>query len=364
MVNNNINKLIDFFTEKPYAFKHAIKTSIAAIFTIIIYQYFNLPDGYWAVITCVVIMQSNIDSGSLELTINLAKRRLIGTASGACVGLILTYMIGPGYWWLLPIIFILIISGSYLTLLYKGFNLFGPTAVIIILLSHQTSITESLAFYRTSEIMLGVIVALVVTITLWPYRLADYLENNIKTRIEPIRTQFTAVSKMISINTFENKWLYINKTLSKRIDADQKYLGHLNSLTGELKNRTLLSLNFEKKLMDDLNNIGSSMPKLPNAFLKSKFITETILHNIHMVIKSLDLFYTNVDSTVSECMVNDLKSSREELFDSFSRFRKDRKILSDDIYSLDESYAAFSFIQAIVSSSKTCDELFGCNSEL
>ena len=143
-------------------------------------------------------MQSNIDSGSLELTIKLAIQRLIGTASGACLGLILTYFIGSSYIWLLFLIAVLIMLGSYLMLFYKGFNLFGPTAIIIILMSHQGPITESIAFYRTIEVILGVVVAVVVTILIWPYRLGDYLENNIRTRIKSIRQQFEYIIEMLT----------------------------------------------------------------------------------------------------------------------------------------------------------------------
>lgn len=88
--------------------------------------------------------------------------------------------------------------GSYLTLFYRGFNIFGPTAIIIILLSHQGPITESIAFYRTIEISLGVVVAVVVTILIWPYRLGDCLENNIRIQVKSIRQQFEYIIEMLT----------------------------------------------------------------------------------------------------------------------------------------------------------------------
>lgn len=208
------DRIYNIFSSNPYRMKHAIKTSIATILTVLIYQYFDLPKGYWAVITAIIIMQSNIDSGSLELTIKLGLQRFIGTASGAFSGLLLTSVIGQSYIWMLVLIIILIVLGSYLTILNKGFSLFGPTSIIIILLSHHGPITESIAFYRTAEIILGVIIAIIVTISLWPLRLSDHLTNNFKRRVNTLKKQFNIVIKTLPSGSIKKEWYYDNQYLS------------------------------------------------------------------------------------------------------------------------------------------------------
>jgi uncharacterized membrane protein YccC len=68
-------------SERYIPVKHAIKTAIAAVLTIVIYQSFNIPEGYWAAISAVIVMQANL-GGSLSTSWN----RLLGSAIGATVG--------------------------------------------------------------------------------------------------------------------------------------------------------------------------------------------------------------------------------------------------------------------------------------
>ncbi len=337
--------------------KHAIKTSIAAILTVLIYQYFNLPNGYWAVITCIVIMQSNIDSGSLELTIRLALQRLIGTTSGAVVGLALIYLIGPSYVWLLILIAILIILGSYLTLLYRGFNLFGPTAIIIILLSHQGPLTESIAFYRTIEIILGVVIAIVVTISLWPYRLSDQLKSNYKRRGEALKKQFSGLLEMLPVGTISKEWLENNMKLTQKINADQQYLRHLAGLKGELREQVLLACKAEKQLMIELKNFGVSIPGMPTSFLEAKELLNVCSDNIQAVVETLGIFIRCDNYEQIKQTVNDLALHRNNMLEVVNKFRQERKATSKEVYSLSESYAVFLFIQAILSCLDICEEL-------
>ncbi len=186
--------------------RHAIKTGIAAVLTTLIYQYLQLPQGYWAVITAVIIMQSNMESGSLEMTLKLAMQRAVGTISGALSGFIVLLLLKPDYWELLLIIFLLIVIGSFLVRLYQGFTLFGPTAIIIILLSYQQTITQGIAMTRSFEILLGLIVAIAVTIFIWPYRMAQHLYENRKQRFQLIYQQFLALLNGCKNQQFSTDW--------------------------------------------------------------------------------------------------------------------------------------------------------------
>lgn len=113
----------------------------------------------------------------------------------------------------------------------------------------------------------------------------------------------------------------------------------------------------EKKLMDELDNVALSIPGLPNFFRKSKVLEKSMLDNIQMVVKCLETFIKNDWCEQVSLILSELKLYRDELSENFNKFRHERKNLSKEIYSLDESYAVFSFIQAMLSSSKVCEEL-------
>ena len=40
--------------------KHAIKTAIAAAASLYLAKFMKMPEGYWAAITAIIVMQSNV----------------------------------------------------------------------------------------------------------------------------------------------------------------------------------------------------------------------------------------------------------------------------------------------------------------
>src|SRR5580658_2767022 len=61
--------------------KQAIKTAIAGVIALYITNLFHLPEGYWAAISALIVMQSNVGA-----TLSASRTRLAGTAIGAVVG--------------------------------------------------------------------------------------------------------------------------------------------------------------------------------------------------------------------------------------------------------------------------------------
>src|SRR5580692_13223638 len=69
--------------------KQAIKTAIAGVISLYLTDLFHLPQGYWAAITALIVMQSNVGA-----TLNASRTRLAGTAIGAVVGGIFVAIFG------------------------------------------------------------------------------------------------------------------------------------------------------------------------------------------------------------------------------------------------------------------------------
>ena len=57
-------------------------------------------------------------------------------------------------------------------------------------------------------------------------------------------------------------------------------------------------------------------------------------------------------------LLDDSLIYRNEFLEAFNNFRQERKKTSKKLYAFDESYAAFLFIQTLVSCSRICEELF------
>src|SRR4030095_997963 len=70
-------------TERP------TRTTVAAIASVLAAQLFGMPEVYWAAITVVIVMQSDVAA-----TFGTSARRFAGTALGAALGATLTTYFG------------------------------------------------------------------------------------------------------------------------------------------------------------------------------------------------------------------------------------------------------------------------------
>src|SRR5262245_65600588 len=64
--------------------KHCLRTTVAAVVSLVTARAFQLPEAYWAAVTTLVITQS-----SLGAALGVSWQRLVGTALGAAVGAVL-----------------------------------------------------------------------------------------------------------------------------------------------------------------------------------------------------------------------------------------------------------------------------------
>lgn len=124
----------------------------------------GLHEGYWAVITCLVIVQ-----GSLGATIGAGITRVAGTAVGAVIG-------GVGALWLrmvwsLPewmILLIVIIPLSVLAVSRPVFRLAPLTGALVLLVTGSSSLGFALS--RVAEIAMGSVIGVLVSLFVLPQR--------------------------------------------------------------------------------------------------------------------------------------------------------------------------------------------------
>jgi uncharacterized membrane protein YccC len=244
--------------------KHAIKTAIAAIICLILYKSFYLPKGYWAVLTAIAVMQSTADTGSLESTWRISLQRLLGTMTGAIIGLSIHVLIYPNYWQLIIILFFLIIAGVYLAYLWPSMKTAGVTAVIILLFAGHQPMSHNYAVLRALEILLGAMVALMVSVLIWPQRMHQYLYKNYLQNMRRTLDLFQAVAKSFSsrkpLSTEQSEAM---RDLLTTVDGEKVHLDHL------MKSRKLLISNIllqQIRLLKNIKTISKSIDDLPEVY--------------------------------------------------------------------------------------------------
>jgi uncharacterized membrane protein YccC len=140
---------------------HAAKTALAATICWWLALWLGLHDGYWGAISAIIVLQSNFGA-----TITASRDRILGTIIGAVLGFTFS-LFGTLPWNYIPAVFVaMVICGLF------GFRsssrLAGVTITIVMLV--QSSSHKAIAFDRVLQVILGIIVALIVTTLIFPDR--------------------------------------------------------------------------------------------------------------------------------------------------------------------------------------------------
>lgn len=149
------------FWQQRHLIINAVKTAIAAALSWWISKCIHLPDGYWASISSVIVLQSNVGS-----TIVASRNRFIGTAIGAAVGILFS-LFGVLPWnYILAIIVSLSLCGIFG--LANSLRISGVTVSIVMLVESAGHLY--LAYFRVSEVFIGIVTALAISTLVLPDR--------------------------------------------------------------------------------------------------------------------------------------------------------------------------------------------------
>jgi uncharacterized membrane protein YgaE (UPF0421/DUF939 family) len=139
----------------------ALRTAVAASASLLVARLLRLPNDYWAVVSCIIVMQS-----TLGTALAVSVQRFAGTAIGAAVAaLAATYFYGNALAYGVSLFAIGMFCWA-LRIERSAFRYAGIALTIVMLTAHIESV-PAVAFHRFLEVSIGIAVALVLTIV-WP----------------------------------------------------------------------------------------------------------------------------------------------------------------------------------------------------
>lgn len=141
--------------------KQAVKTAIAGAISMYVTRVFHWPEGYWAAISALIVMQSNVGA-----TLNASRSRLAGTAVGAVIAGLFVALFGANMLTFALAVAIAFFVCGVLDLAES--QRLATVTVAIIMLTGRANAAWTVALHRFSEVALGIIIALLVSLTLWP----------------------------------------------------------------------------------------------------------------------------------------------------------------------------------------------------
>jgi len=137
---------------------HSARTAVAAVASLLVARLFRLPEPFWAPITTLVITQYS--------ALIVTWRRFVGTALGATLGAVVASRFGPNVLVFGTAVFVLGLLSAVARLDRSAYG-FGGITLAIVLLVPRTGAPWLIAFHRFADVLIGIVVALVLTVT-WP----------------------------------------------------------------------------------------------------------------------------------------------------------------------------------------------------
>lgn len=175
-------------TARVAGIKHAARTAVAVVLTQLVVTLLGLPQGYWAVITVVIVMQTNI-GGSLQA----GWARLAGTGVGAITGATANFLGGNSYLSLGLAILVTLSICTFIRQLRNSMRVAGITVVIVLLSGHSGDSPTMIALTRFSEIAVGIIMAIIVSATFFPSRASRAISRGMAKVFEDASSLFVLV---------------------------------------------------------------------------------------------------------------------------------------------------------------------------
>lgn len=178
---------------------NSLKTAIACTIGYIIVLFSPLKQSSWIVVTIIVVMSAQSTIGGLLIK---SYMRFWGTLSGAIVSIIILMILSHNHIAIGMVLFIAILFFTYIAGSNKDISAAGQlgsvTTAIILLAKDPSAIT---ALTRFSEIMLGIIIALLVSRFVFPIRARDGLKLSMIKTLSNLKLHYqNCFDKIVKIN--------------------------------------------------------------------------------------------------------------------------------------------------------------------
>ncbi len=219
--------------------RQAIKTAIAGVAAMYVTGLFHLPQGYWAAVTALIVMQSNVGA-----TLSASRTRLAGTAVGAVVGGVFMALLGNNL-----LNFGLAVAVAFFlcfVLRMPDSQRLATVTIAIIMLIPQSASAWTVALHRFTEVSLGILIALVVSLTLWPNHARRSLREGLAAALLKLGALYQAVTGSygaVRLSSGSDSVEALNKQVSEAFRKNTALLENaLQEAFGPTRDRDSLAL--------------------------------------------------------------------------------------------------------------------------
>jgi uncharacterized membrane protein YccC len=308
------------------ALRHAIRITVAAVLASELTWLLRLPQGYWAVITTLIVVQASI-GGTLGASVD----RVVATMAGACAGAIAAVLQSVLQ---LPQALMLILACAPMAMLaYQrpSFRLAPVTAAMILMMGGSEESALRAAFDRVLEIALGCVIGILTAQFIFPSRArplilestASLLEAYGKlahanltglteAETEPLREQSRqSLLRIVAVSAEENRERAVHLTDApdtaplirtlRRLRSDVAILGRVMAVSGAHESEHLELGHLLKAHFDQLATFMRGNGPAPDlAALDANIGEQPETGTLHFALVTLRRDLADLDERLSE----------------------------------------------------------------
>ncbi|MEO5358882.1 MAG: FUSC family protein [Nitrospirota bacterium] len=285
--------------------RHSLKTALAAAMSMLFCDLLELKQGYWSVISVIIVMQSH--SGG---SIGAAWSRVLGTLFGAVMGVVLLTIMGSNLLTMGISIFLSVFISFYLSKYHDSFRVTAITASIIIMIGGTNPLTTGIS--RLLEITVGILIALFVSLFLWPSKASDALARGISSMFEKSSELFqTLVQCLMTAEYDDTKISNLRREITATIQNNSTLFTHYLREPGRFTTNTMdysTIMDAQRRIFEILTSMSHSVKGAEcNGFQQEFAVEINALENV-----IVDALNAKTFPNLSEA-VNAMESRRLEL---------------------------------------------------
>lgn len=148
----------------------ALRATVAALLAYLLAYWLDLPKGYWAVLSAILVVQS-----SLGASLAIAIDRCLGTIAGGVIGVLFAILAGPSF----ALTLIFLVLGTFLAAMLAARSpsyKLAPVTVCVVMLADPSHVDPWISgLERILEISLGGAVGLACALLVLPSKAREYL---------------------------------------------------------------------------------------------------------------------------------------------------------------------------------------------
>lgn len=154
--------------------RHAIQTTVAACGAYAVAEVLGMPQGFWAVVTAILVTQANVGA-----SLGLAVDRLLGSLFGVLVGGGVAFALADEHALKYAGLAATILVLAYFAAQRTPLRIACVTAAIVILGDPRFGPPISSAGYRMIEVLIGTVISILTSLFVFPSRAGPAFANQV-----------------------------------------------------------------------------------------------------------------------------------------------------------------------------------------